>query len=515
MNAEDALFGLLLEVDSIEKLDAAGFKSEYLPTEELRPIYDFAIRYWKSTDKVSAATAVVFKETQAPGHGAMSYAELLAEYAEIDIDHVPEESVEWVMEQLHGGYLLRVTSDFLKGFATDIAEADAADRGGVFIDQTDQLISLRDQHAHGLGHGSGRSVVSTPLSQIPMLATHWLWETTGPDGEPEGRLPLGSLGLLAGREGMGKSTVLYSIAAQITRGALPGHCYGRPRGVIIAATEDSYSRTIVPRLIVAGADLDMVHRVEVSYDGDVSALILPTDLDKLEEAIHRLDVAFVILDPLLSRLADNLDTHKDSDVRRALEKLSGVADRTESVVIGLIHENKGASKDALSSIMGSRAFVAVPRLVMFAQQDPDTPEQKILTLAKNNLGRTDLPSPMYTIEGAVAGADENHETVRSSRVRWEGTDTRTADEVRDAGSRRGNSQTARDRAKEWLELRLMTVERAEVNSVKRAAEVEGISEETLKRAKRDLYVITERVDGTYPPEFTWRLPSIHESDGDA
>ena len=56
-----------------------------------------------------------------------------------------------------------------------------------------------------------------------MRATHWLWQTPGPNGELEDRLPLGSLGLLEGREGMGKSTVAYNLAAQITRGVLPGY----------------------------------------------------------------------------------------------------------------------------------------------------------------------------------------------------------------------------------------------------------------------------------------------------
>ena len=42
MNAERALFGQLLEVGSIEKFDQVKFRSEYIPTEELRPIHDWA-----------------------------------------------------------------------------------------------------------------------------------------------------------------------------------------------------------------------------------------------------------------------------------------------------------------------------------------------------------------------------------------------------------------------------------------------------------------------------------------
>ena len=52
--------------------------------------------------------------------------------------------------------------------------------------------------------------------------------------------------------------------------------------------------------------------------------------------------AFVILDPLLSRLDRSLDSHKDADVRRALEPVA-VADQAGVNIAGLIHVNKRPS----------------------------------------------------------------------------------------------------------------------------------------------------------------------------
>ena len=43
----------------------------------------------------------------------------------------------------------------------------------------------------------------------------------------------------------------------MTRGTLQGACQGNPRAVIVAATEDSWEHTIVPRLMAAGADLNL------------------------------------------------------------------------------------------------------------------------------------------------------------------------------------------------------------------------------------------------------------------
>src|SRR5262249_21150306 len=99
-----------------------------------------------------------------------------------------------------------------------------------------------------------RTITLTRLDQIKTLPVSWLWEN---------RIPRGMLGLIAGREGVGKSLTLAWLIAQITRGRLAGDERGTPRKVIICATEDSFAHTIVPRMIAADADLAMVARVDV------------------------------------------------------------------------------------------------------------------------------------------------------------------------------------------------------------------------------------------------------------
>src|SRR5690349_3618283 len=95
----------------------------------------------------------------------------------------------------------------------------------------------------------GHRRVQLQPAPTTMRPVHWLWDQ---------RLPLGALTLLAGREGIGKSTVAYALAAQITRGTLPGRYADQPRAVAVCATEDSWEHTISPRLVAAGADLDRV-----------------------------------------------------------------------------------------------------------------------------------------------------------------------------------------------------------------------------------------------------------------
>ena len=64
----------------------------------------------------------------------------------------------------------------------------------------------------------------------------------------EGWVPLGSLTLLVGPAGLGKTTLACELAARGTRGQL-----GIPAASVIFATaEDSLAHTLVPRLTAAG-----------------------------------------------------------------------------------------------------------------------------------------------------------------------------------------------------------------------------------------------------------------------
>ena len=132
---------------------------------------------------------------------------------------------------------------------------------------------LGDKPQGSNGNSAGRRVRLTPASTIKPLPVRWLWTD---------RVPVGEVTLTPGRGGLGKSTFHAWLIAHITRGTLPGSALGEPRPCIIAAAEDSWQRTIVPRLIAAGADMDLVYRVDVLTEGDAElSLTLPQDCDAL------------------------------------------------------------------------------------------------------------------------------------------------------------------------------------------------------------------------------------------
>jgi len=346
----------------------------------------------------------------------------------------------------------------------------------------------------------GRRLLLTPASAIRMRPVHWTWQD---------RIPAGAITVIPGREGIGKSLTLAWLAAQITRGSLPGRYYGQPRPVVYAATEDSWSHTIAPRLHVAGADLTMVFRVEAEQDGTFESLTLPRDTIALGREIDRHGVALLAADPLLSLINAGIDTHRDRDLRTALEPLAQMADLTGCAVVGLAHFNKSSSADALNLITGSRAFAAVARAVLAIARDSDADDGScVLSQAKNNLGRLDLPSLRYVVESAEVPTEEGPAYV--GRLVFTGeTDRSVSDILGDAqNGPDADSRADRDDAAAWLTGYLTDHGgQAPWADILKAARADGIAERTLKRARAKAGVTSERTG--FPARATWTLNPAH------
>jgi hypothetical protein len=342
-----------------------------------------------------------------------------------------------------------------------------------------------------------RHVHLTCANTITPRPVLWLWAL---------RIALGTLALIGGREGIGKSICFYTIAAQITRGLLPGVYFGLPRAVVIVATEDSWEHTIIPRLMAAGADLRHVYRVDVSTsDGVGTSLSLPRDLHGLEQTVKDVNAALIGLDPLLSRLDAALDSHKDAEVRLALEPLVALAERTNTTVVGIIHVNKSTSNDPLTTLMASRAFAAVARAVLFVMQDPNDETMRLLGQAKNNLGQTDLPTLSFRIVGARI-AETAEGTVWTGKLEWTGESSRSIREALQDAADAAGDRSATSEAQEWLQDYLTGHDgTADSADIKREGAKAGHSKDALRRAKQRLGV-TSTTWG-FPRRAFWALPA--------
>ena len=235
-------------------------------------------------------------------------------------------------------------------------------------------------------------------------------------------IPHRSITLLAGREGLGKSTIASGIAAQATTGELTG----RPINVAYVATEDSLSITVKPRLQAAGADLDRTFLLNVTTEeGREGVLSLPGDIHRLGDALKAHDVKLVILDAAKSAMHSSLDGYRDDDVRQFLEPLAGLCDALDIVVIGLVHFGKRESTDPGKLILGSIAWSQIARSVLSVAVDDEG--TLVVTNTKGNLAPKQV-SREARIESVPVPTDDGKVT-EVGRIVWGNETDRSASEL--------------------------------------------------------------------------------------
>lgn len=355
--------------------------------------------------------------------------------------------------------------------------------------------------------GKAKRTVSTKrASDISPEQTLWLMD---------GLIPLGSIAVLAGVQGLGKSTLALEIAARVTQGALEGDLLGQARDVLYASAEDHEAATLVPRLKAAGADLSRVHFPRVSKSGLPAPIELPRDTEDLVLAAESDDEpVLLIIDPLAAFFggAGQLDSHRDTNVRAALAPISDIAERLGLAVLLIMHLNKSTgTSDALLRVMGSAAFTAAPRSVLILGSHPDDPEgrgrERVLAHAKSNLAPLGA-SRACTVEPVVL--EEGGETFPTSRIRLgEVSPYSASDVIGAAQDDDADERTSRDEAREFLRAELADGPKPAGDLLARAEKELNISKKTLRRAKADLGVVSQQhQEGG--KHWEWTLPDEPE-----
>ncbi len=341
-----------------------------------------------------------------------------------------------------------------------------------------------------------------PASAIRPEAVRWLWDL---------RIPLGTLTLLAGRQGLGKSTLATELAARASRGELDGDLRGQPVGVLLVSFEDHAPSKIVPRLMAANADLERVRLVSVAQqDGDL--VTLPSDLGEIERAAHEHGARLLVVDPVVASLPAAIDAHRDQDVRRALAPLGQLAERCDLAALGLIHWNKASGADALMRVSGSTAFTAAARSVLAFGTDPsdgdsDDESSRVLAHAKSNLGRC-APSLACRIEGREVDLDDGSMIATSRLVILGACDVRAHELF---SVRHPDERSKLEEAIEFLTDELCAGEWRPKPELDAAAAAAGVAARTLARARKRLGVEVRR-EG-FPSITQWRLAVVPSTAG--
>jgi AAA domain len=349
-----------------------------------------------------------------------------------------------------------------------------------------------------LADGTERTVEELQPEEIGILLSgvepeevEWLWPSW---------LARGKVALMDGDPGLGKSAATLDLAARISAGMVfPDGAECEPAGVVLLSAEDGLRDTIRPRLDAAGADTTRILALATVPDenGHDRYLSIPEDIPLIEKGIRRVGAGLVVVDPLMAFFSSETNSHRDQDVRRTLAPLAGLAERTGACVLVVRHLNKAPGNNPLYRGGGSIGIIGAARMAFVVGKDPQDENRRVLASTKNNLAKPPK-SLMFTLEEAESG---------TVRVNWLGESEVSARQLL-ATPREEEHTDARSEAVEFLNDTLADGP-VPASDIIADADDAGISEKTLRRAKKLLGVVAYRegeAGKRGAGRWLWKLP---------
>jgi putative DNA primase/helicase len=267
------------------------------------------------------------------------------------------------------------------------ALAEEMQLGGA-IRKAKPLATAEHQLAEGNaveGHYA-RSVDLIRASDVTPEPITWLWN---------GWLAAGKMHIFGGAPGTGKTTISMGLAATVTTGGRwPDGTRSAAGNVAIWSGEDDPADTLIPRLLLSGADPSRVYFIADIREGNERRSFDPSrDTEPLRRKLAEVGgVKLLIVDPVVSAIA--ADSHKNAEVRRGLQPLIDLAGSMHCALLGITHFSKGTGgRDPVERLTGSLAFGALARVVLVAakhqEQGDDGHTVRLFCRAKSNIGPDD------------------------------------------------------------------------------------------------------------------------------
>ena len=211
--------------------------------------------------------------------------------------------------------------------------------------------------------------VSVPLevikaSEIEPKEVKWLWYPY---------IPFGKVTLLQGDPGDGKSKLMLSIAALLSKGEpLPftDTDETEPMTIIYQTTEDDADDTVVPRFNAAGG--------------------IGENLIRIAEAIEKYHAKLLILDPMSSYIGEDCSMNNANETRAEFNHLIAVAKDTGCAIVIIAHMNKMKDTNPLYRTNGSIDIAGAVRSIIAITRTPnkEAPSERYMVQVKSNLAPT-------------------------------------------------------------------------------------------------------------------------------
>ena len=316
--------------------------------------------------------------------------------------------------------------------------------------------------------------ILTPFSKVEKRKVEWLVEPY---------IPKNTFVLVEGEESSGKSTFVSHIVSSLSasRNPISGASLDRAYTSIYISTEEDSSTVLAPRFEAQGGNLENIFMIENPYE-------IFNNLKEFEKIVKSNKIDILVVDPL-SSLTGNIDSNSEREVRQFLEPLTDKLNKLNLTLIGIRHHGK-STNNARRKGLGSVAFSSLVRSIITIYEKDSNSNTRYLTQAKNNFG-TKKKTRIFSIEekGIINFGSEVNITSDELALR---------EPIKNSKNSNKTVKTTKiKKAEELLLKELSNKKYVSYNFLVEQAEKLGISESTLKIAKRNLKI------GSVRKKFNW------------
>jgi hypothetical protein len=284
--------------------------------------------------------------------------------------------------------------------------------------------------------------------------------------------------------------------------------------VIFVSAEDDAATTLLPRLKAAGADLDFIHFISCSdgyKDESPFSFSSKRDIYRLIGLDAKLEhnIALIIVDPIYSAVRG--DVNNNHNARVAYEDLTKLAKQLECGILGVSHSVKNPIKKAvLARIAGPSALREVPRIIIYLSKICNGPRESgathVMVHAKNNIG---------IIEGGFecrlheVGIDDQNIQRKATKFSIGEELFGSSEDILYEADRPKKIETTTklEIAEQFLQKTLKDGSRLFID-ISKLAQAAGISDGTLRNAKKNLQIVTKKQQGH--GRSLWSMPINHK-----
>jgi putative DNA primase/helicase len=325
---------------------------------------------------------------------------------------------------------------------------------------------------------------------VSVKPMEWLWQE---------RIPSGAITWIVGQPGNAKSLLTVEIAACASTGRRWPDGSENTLGavkVLMCCMEDDLEKTVVPRLIAAGADRrnidfldDKSFREKI---GDIlsqkRAIDLDQDMETLLEVIKtNKEYKLMVCDPITGIFGVK-SINKDQEVHPILQSLATLCQETGLTFVGVVHTPKRQTNSATEKVAGGSAVAGKCRAAFMLSRDPDSDDKHdhVMTSIKTNLSGVKNGLKYKTVPAKAKDSDPSSPEVDTVRIEWTGT---TEDQADDILAKQNAKPEQRDRQADKCEAFLKTFlakEPRRSTEVYDEAKAQGFGRSTVMRSLKNI-----------------------------